>query len=80
MERGYYMNGLTAWRERLEREHRLAIARLECMKNMRHPDADDQALMVRHIEQMAEIIYSAERVARALERNHRELKKCGVAP
>lgn len=64
--RGYYRNSLKAWRARLQKERRLCAARHERMKNMGHPDANDQGLCVRHIEQMLEVIDSAERVADAL--------------
>ena len=66
--RGYYRNSLKTWRERLQRERRLGLARLERMQKMKHPDSDDQALFVRHIEQMIEVIDSAQRVADALAR------------
>lgn len=67
MNRGYYRNSLKAWRARLLKEHRLSVARHERMKAIGHPDAHDQGLCVRHLEQMLDVIDCAERVADALE-------------
>lgn len=79
--RGYYRNSLKAWRARLLKERRLSAARHERMKAMMHPDADDQGLCVRHLEQILEVIDNAERVADALERApRRQCVDCDDGP
>lgn len=59
MTRAYYLNGLYAWRSRLQKEHRALMARYGRMERMGHPDLADQGAMIRLNAQFLELVGAA---------------------
>lgn len=46
MSRGYYLNSLKGWKKHFERERRINRKRLETLRGMKHPCADDQEQLI----------------------------------
>lgn len=44
---GYYLNSLICWRSKFQHEQKTGDARLKRMAKAGHPDAEDQARMLR---------------------------------
>jgi hypothetical protein len=65
-ERGYYLNSLKSWRDRLAHERRLLSRRYISMHRMKHPDTNDQGILMDINRQMIEVVEEAQRVAVAL--------------
>jgi hypothetical protein len=64
--RAYYRNSLNAWRDKLLRERRRLMARYAVMERQRHPDKNDQGILMDINRQMIGIVESAIRVCDAL--------------
>lgn len=61
MSGAYYMNGITMERRRLQKEMRLAEARLERLRKSGHPRADEhRAYMDRVLRRMIAVLDEAE--------------------
>jgi len=67
-DRAYYRNSLNAWRDELLKQRRVTEVRLKHMRQTRHPDANDQEILLAHNAEMVEVCERALRVADALQR------------
>ncbi len=59
MSPAYYINGLTSMRSRLQKEHRLLMARYGRMERMGHPDMRDQGRLIDLNRKFLELVTEA---------------------